>query len=57
METLPKTLHIPNLSELYTKTLERLKAHAAAKGVMPEALTTTPEVTQRFMSLVANYLI
>ena len=36
---------------------ERLKAHAAAKGLMPEALTTTDETTQRLMSLIDNFLI
>ena len=36
---------------------ERLKAHAAAKGLLPEALTTTTETTQRLMSLIDNLLI
>ena len=40
-------------SEFY----ERLKAHAIAKGFMPEALMTTPEATQYLMSLLDNALI
>ena len=36
---------------------ERLKAYAEAKGMHPEAITTTPETTQKFMSLIENLLI
>jgi len=46
-----------NLSELHAKTLKRLKAHAAAKGLLLAALTTTDETTRRLMSFIDNLLI
>ncbi|MCY3739977.1 MAG: hypothetical protein OXH00_03045 [Candidatus Poribacteria bacterium] len=36
---------------------ERLKAHAIAKGVMPEFLTTTHAATRYFQSLIDNGLL
>lgn len=36
---------------------ERLKAHAIAKGMMPEALTTTDAATHYLQSLLDNLLI
>lgn len=36
---------------------ENLKKLADMRGVMPESLTTTPDVTKRFMSLIDNLLI
>jgi len=40
-----------------TDFYERLKAHAMAKGMMPESLTTTDEATRYFLSLIDNLLL